>query len=101
MHVWKTEVHMWKTEVQLVKACSISFSICWPRFMAEVGCVQAPRCILVQATYNACDCHAQVMLRERESGCLILVASTHLKAKEGAANEDARKLQAHTRLTLP
>lgn len=88
------------TNFHLVKAYSISSSTCWPRFMAEVGCVQAPRCFLALATYNACDCNAQVMLRERESGCLILVASTHLKAKEGAANEDARKLQARTRVNL-
>ncbi len=34
-----------------------------------------------------------MLLRERSSGCLLLVASTHLKAKEGASNEAVREAQ--------
>lgn len=35
----------------------------------------------------------QIVLRERLSGRLLLAASTHLKAKEGPANEAVRESQ--------
>ena len=36
---------------------------------------------------------SQVLLRDRSSGYLLLAASTHRKAKEGASNEAVRKAQ--------